>query len=217
MSRDRILKAMSRVPRERFVSPTLESLAYADYPLPIGGEQTISSFETVVLLCTALLLRGGERVLEVGTGSGYQAAVLAELGCKVYSVERVAELSRGARKLLDRLGYLRVLVRLGDGADGWPEYAPFDRIVVTAACPDVPRPLTEQLAHGGILVLPVGGRKSQRLVRITRRMSGQFMQAALDQCNFVPLLGKWGWAEEPHCARVPRLSGGVLPGGGPWG
>lgn len=216
MGRDSIQRAMSRVPRERFVSPTLGPLAYADFPLPIGGEQTISSCDTVALLCEALLLRGAERVLEVGTGSGYQAAVLAELGCRVYSVERVAELSRAARKLLDNLGYLDVLLRWADGADGWPQHAPFDRIVVTAACPAVPRPLTEQLARGGVMVLPVGERKSQRLVRIARGPRGQLVHSVLEPCNFVPLLGKWGWKDQSARPSLSRESGGVVPGGGTW-
>ena len=195
IGREAILRTLSRVPRERFVSPSLGPLAYVDYPLPIGSEQTISSVDTVVLLCEALLLSGRERILEIGTGSGYQAAVMAELGCTVYSVERVAELSRAARKLLDRLGYLRVLVRWGDGGEGWPDYAPFDRIVVTAACPRVPEPLVQQLAKGGVMVVPVGERRDQRLVRITRSSSGRPMKTVLEPCNFVPLLGRWGWQQ----------------------
>ncbi|MCU0611095.1 MAG: protein-L-isoaspartate(D-aspartate) O-methyltransferase [Candidatus Eisenbacteria bacterium] len=217
LGRDRILQAMERVPRERFISPSLGPLAYAGYALPIGGEQTISSVETVVLLCEALLLRGGERILEIGTGSGYQAAVMAELGCKVYSVERVAELSRAARKLLDKLGYLQVLVRWGDGGDGWPAHAPYDRIVVTAACPRVPEPLPEQLGRGGVMVVPAGERRNQRLIRITRGISGRLMSTVLEPCNFVPLLGRWGWSEKSACQTSgPGMRGGGDPGGDLW-
>lgn len=211
---ERIMAAVGRVPRERFVSPPLEALAYADYPLPIGGEQTISSVETVVQLCEALRLRGHERILEIGTGSGYQAAVMAEMGCTVYTVERVAELSRAARKLLDRLGYLRVLVRLGDGGDGWPAHAPFQRIVVTAACPAIPEPLVEQLATGGILVAPVGRNRDQRLVRITRGISGRLMKSVLGPCNFVPLLGRWGGLQTPPHAVAVRHEGRLQGGAG---
>jgi len=216
LGREMILRAMSRVPRERFVSPSLGPLAYVDYPLPIGKEQTISAVDTVVLLCEALLFRGQERVLEVGTGSGYQAAVMAELGCTVYSVERVAELSRAARKLLDRLGYLRVLVRWGDGGEGWPDYAPFDRIVVTAACPRVPEPLVQQLANGGVMVVPVGERRNQHLVRITRGLTGRSVKTVLKPCNFVPLLGRWGWQEKGSSAVVAASGKEIPPGGGQW-
>lgn len=188
-----IVAAARRVPRERFVIPALEDLAYAGFPLPIGSEQTISALQTVVATCQALRLGGGERVLEVGTGSGYQAAVLAELGCTVYTVERVAELSRAARRLLDSLGYLHVLVRWGDGGEGWPEYAPYQRIVVTAACPQVPPPLVDQLDVGGVLVAPVGDGRHQELVRVTKGSQGRVSSVSLGECRFVPLLGKWGW------------------------
>ncbi len=190
-----VLEAVSRVPRERFVDPSLKTLAYDDYPLPIGNDQTISSVETVIRLCTALDIHGGERVLEIGTGSGYQAAVLAELGCRVYSVERVAELSRTARRLLDKLGYQRILIRLGDGGEGWEQYAPFDRIVVTAACPSVPSALVEQLNSGGRMVLPLGPPGEQNLVRVAKGPGGAIIRD-IEPCNFVPLVGRSGWSDD---------------------
>ncbi len=191
-----IIAAVARVPRERFIDPSLRSLAYGDYPLPIGSDQTISSVETVIRLCLALKVQGGERVLEIGTGSGYQAAVLSELGCRVFSIEKVAELSRAARRLLDRLGYQRVLVHWGDGGEGWPKYAPFDRILLTAACPSVPPPLEGQLAEGGLMVFPLGPPKEQRLVRAYKGRHGRLRITEMEQCNFVPMVGRWGWSKE---------------------
>jgi protein-L-isoaspartate(D-aspartate) O-methyltransferase len=192
----RVLKAVSRIDRHQFVDPSLRTLAYEEYPLPIGSDQTISSVETVVRLCTALSLKGGERVLEIGTGSGYQAAVLAELGCRVYTVEKVAELSRTARRLLDRLGYQSVLIRWGDGGDGWPHYAPFTRIVITAACPRVPDALVEQLSADGILVVPLGPPGDQFLVRLRKSRQGKIVTERLERCKFVPLVGRCGWSRE---------------------
>lgn len=189
----RIQAAVSKVQREFFIDPSLRSLAYADYPLPIGSDQTISSVETVIRLCLSLKIVGGERVLEIGTGSGYQAAILTELGCRVFSIEKVAELSRVARKVLDRLGYERVLVQWGDGGNGWPRYAPYDRILLTAACPAVPPPLFEQLDSKGIMVVPLGPPPNQRLVRVFKDNSGSCITEELESCNFVPLVGKWGW------------------------
>jgi|GEM_PF-984837 len=189
----RIRAAVSRVQREFFIDPSLRSLAYADYPLPIGSDQTISSVETVMRLCLALEIKGGERVLEIGTGSGYQAAILTELGCRVFSIEKVAELSRIARKVLDRMGYERVLVQWGDGGNGWSGYAPYDRILLTAACPSVPPPLFEQLDDNGIMIIPLGPPKKQHLVRVSKDYRGSCITEELDSCNFVPLVGKWGW------------------------
>jgi protein-L-isoaspartate(D-aspartate) O-methyltransferase len=201
----RVLEAVGRIDRQQFVDPSLRTLAYEEYPLPIGSDQTISSVETVVLLCSALALEGGERVLEIGTGSGYQAAVLAELGCRVYTVEKIAELSRTARRLLDRLGYQSVLIRWGDGGDGWPQYAPFARVVVTAACPRVPAALLEQLSTDGILVVPVGPPGDQLLLRLRKSKGGRLVTEKLEKCKFVPLVGRSGWLPDELSRLWPSL------------
>ncbi|HDL54251.1 MAG TPA: protein-L-isoaspartate(D-aspartate) O-methyltransferase [Proteobacteria bacterium] len=189
----RVLEAMRKVPRHLFVQETQRGSAYEDYPLPIGDGQTISQPFMVALMTEALNLTGEESVLEVGTGSGYQTAVLAELSCKVYSVERIPSLAGQARKTLDSLGYKNILVRLSDGSLGWPEYAPFDRIMVTAGAPSIPEPLVEQLAEGGILVVPVGSSLSQELVQVTRKQDGSVSQRKMGGCVFVRLVGKHGW------------------------
>jgi len=189
----RVLEAMRKVPRHLFVQEAHRGSAYEDFPLPIGDGQTISQPFMVALMTEALNLTGEESVLEVGTGSGYQTAVLAELACKVYSVERIPSLAWQARKTLDSLGYKNVLVRLSDGTLGWPEYAPFDRIMVTAGAPSIPEPLVEQLAEGGILVVPVGSSLSQELVQVTRKQDGSVSQRKMGGCVFVRLVGKHGW------------------------
>jgi len=184
----RTLAAMRQVPRHLFVPPALASQAYADYPLPIGHAQTISQPYIVAFMTEALGLEGGEKVLEVGTGSGYQAAVLAEIAAKVYTIEIVPELAEEARQRLARLGYDNVEVRAGDGYVGWPEAAPFDGILVTAAAPRVPQPLKEQLRDGGRLVLPVGD-EYQELVVITRR-GDAFEERRVLSVRFVPMTGE---------------------------
>ncbi|NOY87634.1 MAG: protein-L-isoaspartate(D-aspartate) O-methyltransferase [Deltaproteobacteria bacterium] len=189
----RVLEAMRKVPRHLFVQETQRGSAYEDYPLPIGEGQTISQPYMVALMTEALNLTGEESVLEVGTGSGYQTAVLAELACKVYSVERIPSLTGQARKTLDSLGYKNVLVRLSDGTLGWPEYAPFDRIIVTAGAPSIPEPLVEQLVEDGILVVPVGSSLSQELIQLTRYRDGSIRKRKLGGCVFVRLVGKHGW------------------------
>ena len=189
----RVLEAMRKVPRHLFVQETQRGSAYEDYPLPIGEGQTISQPYMVALMTEALNLSGEESVLEIGTGSGYQTAVLAELACKVYSVERIPSLAGQARKTLDSLGYKNVLVRLSDGTLGWPEYAPFDRIIVTAGAPSIPEPLLEQLVEDGILVVPVGSSLSQELVQLTRYRDGSIRKRKLGGCVFVRLVGKHGW------------------------
>jgi protein-L-isoaspartate(D-aspartate) O-methyltransferase len=191
-----VLGAMRRVPRHRFVPPELAGRAYEDTPLPIGEQQTISQPYMVALMTEALGLTGGERVLEVGTGSGYQSAVLAELGATVVSIERIPALAERALAVLGALGYgARVRVELGDGTLGWSAGAPWDAIVVTAAAPQIPRPLVEQLAPGGRLVLPMGDDELQTLVRIRRGGEG-LVEDYLGECRFVKLLGSFGW-EEP--------------------
>lgn len=188
----RVLTAMGRVPRHRFVEEALAARAYGDYPLPIGEKQTISQPYMVALMTQALELVGGERVLEVGTGSGYQTAILAELATKVYSVERIRSLADRARAILEELGYYNVL-RVGDGTLGWREEAPFDAVLVTAAAPEVPAPLVEQLKAGGRLVIPVGGSTAQVLKCLVKEPDGLVRESELVGCVFVKLVGEQGW------------------------
>ncbi len=190
----RVLAAMMAVPRHRFVPREAWDLAYADTPLPIGEDQTISQPYIVALMTELLELEPADRVLEIGTGSGYQAAVLAEMGAQVFSIEIVEELGRRAEEVLDSLGYDQVEVRLGDGYQGWPEEAPFDAVIVTAAPDHVPKPLLEQLAPGGRLVIPVG-RGVQKLVIYTRRLEDGYLGPSYDRreviaVRFVPMTGK---------------------------
>jgi len=190
----RVLEAFGRVPRERFVPEAARSRAYGDHALSIGHGQTISQPYMVAVMTQALELAGGERVLEVGTGSGYQAAVLAELAREVWSVERIPELADQATDLLADLGYANVHVRAGDGTLGWPEEAPFDAIVVTAGAPASPQTLLAQLAPGGgRLVVPVGDRDLQYLEIVERRATEYVTRRSIG-CRFVPLLGAEGWA-----------------------
>jgi len=189
---DRVLAALGRVPRHRFVPPHLVPHAYEDRPLPIGHGQTISQPYIVALSTEALDLGPAHRVLEVGTGSGYQAAVLAELAGDVFTVERVPELSASAAETLRSLGYANVRLRVGDGTRGWPEEAPFDAILVTAASPRVPRALLDQLSPRGRMVIPVGGPISQELLLICHD-GEQWVQRRLCGCTFVPLIGEEGW------------------------
>jgi protein-L-isoaspartate(D-aspartate) O-methyltransferase len=191
----RVLAAMRRVPRHRFVGSTLRERAYDDGPLPIGECQTISQPYMVAVMVEALELTGDERVLEIGTGSGYEAAVLAELCAEVYSIERLPRLAARAQRVLESLGYRGVHVRVGDGSCGWPEAAPFGAIVMSAGGPRIPRPLVEQLAEGGRLVLPMGDEDGQTLVRV-RKVAGGLREECLGECRFVKLIGAYGW-EEP--------------------
>jgi protein-L-isoaspartate(D-aspartate) O-methyltransferase len=184
---ERVLAAMGRVPRELFVPPELREAAYADAALPIGGDQTISQPYMVALISEQLALQGSERVLDVGTGSGYQAAVLAELGAEVYGVELLPALAESARTRLERLGYRNVHVRAGDGYEGWPEAAPFDAVVVACGAADVPGPLFEQLREGGKMVIRVGGRADQMLRVITKLPGGRRGDEDLLPVRFVPL------------------------------
>jgi protein-L-isoaspartate(D-aspartate) O-methyltransferase len=188
-----VLDAMMRVPRHLFVEEALRGQAYGDYPLPIGEKQTISQPFMVAYMTAALGLRGGEKVLEVGTGSGYQAAILSQIASRVYSVERIVALARRARRVLDSIGCQNVNIKLSDGTLGWEEEAPFDGIIVTAGAPTVPPHYLDQLVIGGRLVIPVGSRGTQVLKRITRRGMTDFLEENLLDCRFVPLIGKDGW------------------------
>lgn len=192
---ERVLKAMRTVPRHLFVDANVRDRAYDDAPLPIDAAQTISQPYMVALMVELLELRGHERVLEVGTGSGYQAAVLAELAAEVYSVDRIDALADRARDRLESLGYDdHVHIRTGDGAQGWPDAAPFDGIVIAAATREVPRPLIEQLAPNGALVLPLGEVDLQGLARIRRGAQGLQVDY-FGECRFVKLIGPYGWEE----------------------
>jgi len=184
----RTLAALRAVPRHEFVPERYASQAYADHPLPIGHKQTISQPYIVAFMTEALKLRGGETLLEVGTGSGYQAAVLAEIAAQVYSIEIVAPLAVEAGARLKRLGYANVQVRAGDGYRGWPEAAPFDAIIVTAAAPRIPEPLKQQLKDGGRLILPLGD-DYQELVVVTRK-GARFTQERVLAVRFVPMTGQ---------------------------
>ena len=191
----RLIAAMKKIPRHLFVEEALQSQAYTDHPLPIGEKQTISQPYMVALMTEALLLTGKEKVLEIGTGSGYQTAILAELSEKVFSVERIRSLAIRARKLLYELGYFNVEIKIFDGTFGWMEESPFDAIVVTAGSPDIPQPLIDQLAIGGRLVIPVGDAFVQDLFRVTKTEEG-VRKEDLGGCRFVKLIGKYGWEAE---------------------
>jgi len=189
-----VLAAMRKVPREAFVPPGRADQAYEDRPLPIGAGQTISQPYIVAVMTEALRLRPGDRVLEIGTGSGYAAAVLAVIAAEIYTIERIESLATSAGRRLHDLGYANVHVRHGDGSLGWPEHAPYDAIVVTAGGPDVPPSLLRQLAVGGRLVMPVGPTpRSQRLVRVVRTAEDRYDREALEDVAFVPLIGAEGW------------------------
>ncbi len=190
----RVLAAMRKVPRHLFVDEALKDQAYGDYPLPIGEGQTISQPYIVALMTEALELKGPEKVLEVGTGSGYQAAILAELARWVYSIERYPSLAHRAKRILEKLGYNNVIIKVGDGTKGWPEAAPFDAIIVTAAGPKIPEPLIEQLKDGGRLVMPVGDEWSQYLIKVTKK-GDKLYKENLGAVRFVKLVGEYGFPE----------------------
>ncbi len=188
----RVLAAMRRVPRHLFVEEALRDRAYGDHPLPIGDGQTISQPFMVGKMTELLRLGGAEKVLEIGTGSGYQAAVLGELCARVCTIERIPRLAKRARELLELLGYSNVWVRVANGTLGWPDEAPFDRILVTAGGPNVPPPLFEQLVEGGVLVMPVGEAMTQVLQVIEKR-DGEMRTTEHSGCVFVKLVGKYAW------------------------
>lgn len=190
----RIIAALRKVPRHLFVDPGIINRAYDDSALPIGEKQTLSQPYMAARMTEALGLTGHEKVLEVGTGSGYQTALLAELCFNVFSVEKLRVLSRKARTLLDRLDYQNIALHVGDGTIGWSEHAPYDAVLVTAGAPSAPKPLLDQLALGGRLVIPVGDEQAQTLLRVTRTQKG-FKEEQLGECKFVKLLGKYGWRD----------------------
>ena len=194
ISDGRVLDAMRKVPRHRFVEEALRDRAYGDHPLPIGEGQTISQPYMVAAMTQLLRLTGSEKVLEIGTGSGYQTAILAELARRVCSIERLAPLAAQARRVLEELGYTNAVVRTGDGTFGWPDEAPFDRILVAAGAPAVPAPLFQQLTEGGRLVLPVGEAQSQTL-HLVEKVDGQMRTSTDCGCVFVKLVGRYGWEE----------------------
>ncbi len=202
---EKVKRAMLRVPRELFVPEHLRELAYEDTPLPIGYGQTISAPHMVAMMLEEAELDEGMKVLEVGTGSGYNAALIAEIvaprGSRrpghVYTIERIPELAERAKRNLERAGYAdRVTVIVGDGSKGYPPAAPYDRIIVTAAAPDIPRPLIDQLKPGGILVIPVGSRYHQYLLKVRKKPDGSIEVKKVTPCIFVPLVGEYGWRED---------------------
>ena len=191
---ERVLEAMGKIPRHRFIEEALTGEAYNDHPVPIGEKQTISQPYIVALMTETLELKGDENTLEIGTGSGYQTAILAELSSRVYTVERIKSLLVNARKLLAELGYSNILFKAFDGTLGWNEYAPFDAIMVTAGAPSLPGPLMDQLADNGRMIVPVGDRYSQELIKVIRK-GNSLEQENLGGCRFVNLIGVHGWPD----------------------
>jgi protein-L-isoaspartate(D-aspartate) O-methyltransferase len=202
----RVIDALKQVPRHLFIPEALHGQAYGDFALPIGEGQTISQPYMVAYMSETLGLDGDERVLEIGTGTGYHTAVLSKLAERVYSVERIRSLLEQARKILDQIQCRNVITRLFDGSHGWKEEAPFDAILVTAGAPSIPRPLMDQLKIGGTMVIPVGSRNSQSLLKIRRSGDG-FLEENLRECNFVALVGAHGWAKreryDPYSPKDP--------------
>ncbi len=191
----RVLEAMERVPRHLFVDSSTITNAYSDMALPVGAGQTISQPYMVAVMTELLELSGIEKVLEIGTGSGYQSAILAELSRDVYTIERIASLAETAKKIFLDLSYTNIHSRTDDGTLGWPEEAPFDRIIITAGAPEVPGPLLEQLADNGIMVIPVGNLNSQQLLK-TRKSGENFIMERHTPCVFVPLIGQYAWKKD---------------------
>ncbi len=192
----RVIEAMQKIPRHIFVEEAMSAQVYSDSSLPIGDRQTISQPYIVALMSELLQLTGVEKVLEIGTGSGYQAAILAILANRVYTVERIRPLALRARKALDNLGLLNVNMKIGDGSEGWESEAPFDAILVTAGAPEVPEPLIEQLRYGGRLVIPIGTQHDQVMVKIVKGADGSITREKSVDCRFVKLLGRCGWSDD---------------------
>jgi len=192
----RVIEAMLRVPRHLFVQEAMAGQAYSDNSLPIGEKQTISQPHMVALMSEMLELKGVERVLEIGTGSGYQAAVLSHLARRVYTIERIPTLASRSRKLFDSLGLTNISMKIDDGTIGWETEGPFDAIIVTAGAPDIPNALIEQLAVGGCMVIPVGDQQDQVLHRVRKMEDGTVMQEKSVPCRFVKLIGRDGWSQD---------------------
>jgi protein-L-isoaspartate(D-aspartate) O-methyltransferase len=197
---ERVLRAMKKVPRHLFVDEPIQYKAYDDMALPIDEGQTISQPYMVAIMTELLELKGNEKVLEVGTGSGYQAAILAELSKEVYTIERVAVLVKKAEGRFRFLGYSNIHTRVGDGTLGWPEEAPFDRVMITAATPKIPEPIMGQLSEEGIIVVPVGERFSQQLIKV-RKSKTRVFEERHTPCVFVPLIGRYGWDRDTETDR----------------
>ena len=194
----RLIDALLNTPRHLFVDEGLRPHAYSDASLPIGDKQTISQPYMVAAMTSALCLQGGERILEIGTGSGYQSAVLSPLVSRVYTIERISVLASRARRIFDQLRLTNINLKVGDGTIGWADQAPFDGIIVTAGGPEVPVEFFEQLAIGAPLVVPVGPRDQQKLLRFIRKENGSFSREELMNCKFVPLIGKKGWLNDDN-------------------
>jgi protein-L-isoaspartate(D-aspartate) O-methyltransferase len=192
LDNDELKAVMAAIPRHLFLDSALGSKAYADISLPIGAEQTISQPSMVAMMSNALAPRKGDKILEIGTGSGYQTAILAHYTPRLYTVERIAALSKRAQALLDQLGFRNIIYKSGDGSLGWESWAPYDRIIVTAGAPVVSDKLKLQLTDGGRMLIPMGGRESQKLLCVDR-IGSSFRETDLGDCRFVPLLGKEGW------------------------
>lgn len=195
ISDEKVLAAFRKVPRHEFVEKRLINSAYNDYPLPIGSGQTISQPYIVALMTQGLKLKGGEKILEIGTGSGYQAAILASIAKEVYSVERFKELADTAEKRLQKLGYNNIKIKIGDGTLGWEEFAPYDGIIVTAGSPGVPESLVKQLKDGGRMLIPVGSGWFGQILMLIEKTGDTVRAGELCGCAFVPLIGKEGWSE----------------------
>jgi len=191
----KVLDAMRKVPRHLFVSEALMDQAYGDFPLPIGEQQTISQPYIVAAMTEALELTKDDRVLEIGTGSGYQAAILSQIAFRIYTIERIRSLYVRARKIFDQLNYFNIITRYSDGTSGWKDESPFDAIIVTAGAPDIPETLVSQLSIGGRMVIPVGNAYVQELVKLRRTEQG-VQKISLGGCRFVKLVGEYGWKEE---------------------
>jgi len=190
-----VLEAFRKVPRHEFVPAELRHIAYSDHPLPIDDDQTISQPYMVALMTECLKLKGGDKVLEVGTGSGYQAAILGSIAGEVYSIERFKDLADKADKVLKGLGYRNIHIKVGDGTPGWSEFAPYDGIVVTAGAPNIPESLVKQLKDGGRLVIPIDSGGFGQILTLVERSGSSIKTSEICACTFVPLVGKEGWPE----------------------